>query len=129
VEEAFKKDDESTDGTGQARNAARDSMMLQAPLHRVKSAARNEIKLRIRNLSAGGLMADCNEPLAGGEEVVLDVRNIGEITGRVAWCHEGRVGVAFDAPIDPHQARNPVAASKRQAAPSNRPRRPGLKIS
>lgn len=129
MEEAFKSNEDNAESHEKGRNTARDSMLIQAPLHRVEAAARGEIKLRIRNLSAGGLMADCSEPLAGGEQVVLDVRNIGEITGRVVWCKGGHVGVAFDAPIDPHQARKPVAAPKPATAPASRPRRPGLKIS
>jgi hypothetical protein len=129
VEEAFNSGDDNAEAAAKARNAARDSMMLQARLHRVESTARGEITLRIRNLSSGGLMADCTEPLTAGEQVVLDVRGIGEITGRVAWSHDGHIGVAFDTPIDPRQARKTVVVPKRPGAPVVKSRRPGLKIS
>ena len=109
--EAFDTSEETAEAAAKARNAARDSMMLQAPLHRVGSAAQGAVTLRIRNLSAGGLMADCGEPLVSGEQVVMDLRGIGEVTGSVAWSHDGRVGISFDSPIDPRQARKPVAAA------------------
>ena len=128
MEEAFNTSDDTAEAMAKERNAARDSMLLQASLHRVDAPGLKPITLRIRNLSAGGLMADCSEPLTSDEHVVLELRGIGEITGQVAWCRGGRVGIAFDSPIDPRQARKPVAAPKRQSTPVTRPRRPGLKI-
>jgi hypothetical protein len=129
VEEAFDTSEDSAEAAAKARNAARDSMLLQAPLHRVNSPARHPVTLRIRNLSAGGMMAECSEPIATGEQVVLELRGIGEVTGNVAWCHNGRVGISFDTPIDPRLTRKPVAAPKRAATPGYAPGRRSLKIS
>jgi hypothetical protein len=129
VEEAFDTSDSNSEAAASARNAARDSMLLQAPLHRVSSPAHAAVILRIRNLSAGGLMAECTEPLASGEQVVLGLRGIGEVPGRVAWSHDGRVGISFDTPIDPRLTRKPVATPKRAGTMAGyAPGRRSLKI-
>jgi hypothetical protein len=128
VEEAFDTSEDSAEAAAKARNAARDSMLLQAPLRRVNSPAHRPVTLRIRNLSAGGMMAECSEPIATAEQVVMDLRGVGEVTGTVAWCHDGRVGISFDTPIDPRLTRKPIAAPKRVVTPSYLARRPGLKI-
>jgi hypothetical protein len=130
VEEAFDTSEDSAEADAKARNAARDSMMLQAPLRRVNSPVHRPVTLRIRNLSAGGMMAECSEPLGTGEQVVMELRGIGEVTGRVAWCHNGRTGISFDTPIDPRLTRKPVAVPKRPATtPGYAPGRRSLKIS
>jgi hypothetical protein len=129
VEEAFDTSEESAEAAAKARNAARDSMLLSAPLRRVNAPVRHPVTLRIRNLSAGGMMAECSEPVATGEQVVLELRGIGEVTGSVAWCHDGRIGISFDTPIDPRLTRKPVTAPKRTAVPGYAPGRRSLKIS
>jgi hypothetical protein len=128
VEEAFDTNEDNAEAAAKARNAARDSMLLQAPLRRVNSPVHHPVTLRIRNLSAGGMMAECSEPLAAGEPVVMDLRGIGEVPGRVAWCHDGRVGISFDTPIDPRLTRKPVATPKPPVLPSYAPGRRSLKI-
>jgi hypothetical protein len=50
-------------------------------------------------------MIDAAVDLAPGAEVLAELRGIGEVTGRIAWCSAGRAGVAFDEPIDPRLAR------------------------
>jgi hypothetical protein len=90
------------------------------------------LPLRIRNLSAGGLMADCTLALQQGQAVEFDIRNIGIVPGRIAWADGQRIGVAFDLAIDPQLARKPVgtkASDSRLVPPTNlRVRRPGLRI-
>lgn len=88
----------------------RDSLFLVAQF-RQRAQRRNVRQVRIRNLSAGGLMAEIAEPLSLGEAVEFEVRGIGWIPGRVAWRVAGRIGVAFDHPIDPVLARKPVGRS------------------
>ncbi|MBC7985425.1 MAG: PilZ domain-containing protein [Sphingomonadaceae bacterium] len=68
--------------------------------------------MRVRNLSAGGLMADCKARVRIDDEVEIELRGIDELTGRVVWAHGGQVGVAFDEPIDPRDARKPVRAGR-----------------
>ena len=112
------------------RGDARDSMFLQAPM-RVTGEA-HAVQLRVRNLSAGGLMADCGLSLATGQAVEFEIRNIGTVPGRIAWADGQRIGVAFDTPIDPQLARKPVgtkAAEGMLVRPLTlKPRRPGLRL-
>lgn len=99
--------DSSADDGAHKRNQNRDSLFLVAQFR--LSAQRDVVRqVRIRNLSAGGLMAEIADPIAQGASVEFDVRGIGWVPGRVAWSVAGRIGVAFDHPIDPVLARKPV---------------------
>ncbi len=69
-------------------------------------------KARVRNLSATGLMADCEAALTKGQKVQMDLRGVGRVEGEIVWSREGRVGVSFDGEIDPMLVRRPVNASK-----------------
>ena len=88
------------------RNEARDSLFLMADM-RVPGSP-DVIQVRVRNLSAGGLMAEFPSGLDQGTPVEFDVRGIGWVPGRVAWSAAGRIGVAFDRQINPMMARKPV---------------------
>ncbi len=88
------------------RGMNRDSLLLKAILRFASSKVENEV--RIRNLSAGGLMAEAPLRVARGERVEINLRSMGWITGHVAWVTEGRVGIAFDHPINPMDVRKPV---------------------
>lgn len=100
--------DPATLMSGQGRSASRDSLLLTARLKIGDHAG----EVRIRNLSAGGLMAEYAKPVSLGERLEIDVRGIGTVPGRIAWATDGRVGIAFDAPIDPKLARKPVSTRK-----------------
>ncbi|QKR99558.1 PilZ domain-containing protein [Sphingomonas sp. CL5.1] len=85
------------DGQGRGR----ESVSFNARL-RVGDAKR-AAKVRIRNVSPGGLMAEVPRPLAPDAAVEIELAGIGWVAGRVAWQIEGRVGVAFDSEIDPRR--------------------------
>jgi hypothetical protein len=129
VEESFVPDQEDRTSRHQ-RGDSRDSMFLQAMMQ--VAGENHSIQVRIRNLSAGGLMGDCSLPLPQGQEVSFEIRNIGTVPGRIAWADGQRIGVAFDMAIDPQLARKPVGTkasdSRLVPPPSNRARRPGLRI-
>lgn len=114
------------------RGATRDSMLLQATMHHSREAA--SFSLRVRNLSAGGLMGECSCPFDRGDEVAVELRGLGLVPGRIAWRTEDRIGVAFDQPIDPMLARKPVTARRpadriyARSAIESQARRPGLRI-
>lgn len=91
------------------RGANRDSLLLKAVLRFANISDDREV--RIRNLSAGGLMAEAPLRVARGEPVEIHLRSIGWISGHVAWVTEGRIGIAFDHPINPMDARKPVGNS------------------
>ncbi len=99
-------------GAGQ-RAGPRDSMLLMADLRSLGDPAGTPpMQIRVRNLSAGGLMAEI--PSAGscaGERVEVDLRGVGPITGIIAWAGNGRFGMSFDRQIDPKATRRPRAAA------------------
>lgn len=88
------------------RNEARDSLFLMADM-RIPGSP-DSVQVRVRNLSAGGLMAEYPNGLDQGMVVEFEVRGIGWVEGKVAWSAAGRIGVAFDRQIDPMMARKPV---------------------
>ncbi len=88
------------------RGMDRDSLFLKAVLK--FASIEGEIDVRIKNLSAGGLMAETPIRVVRGEKVEINLRNVGWISGNVAWITEGRMGIAFDHPIDPMVVRKPV---------------------
>ena len=92
----------------------RDSLFLLANL-RLKGDA-DAVAVRVRNLSAGGLMAELPVPLDGDVAIEIEVRGLGWVPGRIAWQTEGRVGISFDKPIDPRKARKPVSGTPKQSA-------------
>lgn len=104
----------------------RDSMFLLATLRRPNGP---DIPIKVRNLSPGGMMAEVALSMARGEPIEAELRGIGPIGGHVAWVAGGRIGVAFDRPVDPRLARKPVGtAPQPQLVKVNRQTwRPGLR--
>ena len=51
---------------------------------------------RIRNISAGGAMLECERGLAPGARVKLEMIGHGTATGEVRWSDDNRIGVRFD---------------------------------
>jgi hypothetical protein len=111
---------------GHLRTTPRDSMFLLASLRRANGT---EVPVKVRNLSAGGLMAECPVSLIRDEELEADLRGIGPVPARVAWTAGGRIGLAFAQPIDPKLARKPVSGGPQpQLVKASRSMwRPGLK--
>ncbi|MES2753463.1 MAG: PilZ domain-containing protein [Pseudomonadota bacterium] len=95
------------DDAAHQRGEVRDSLFLAA--HLTVSGEATE-QVRVRNLSAGGMMAEYAAPVEIGTKVAVELRGIGAIAGRIAWATDGRIGIAFDQHIDPMRARKPVAA-------------------
>jgi len=92
----------------------RHSVMMQATLSCDGAAA----SARIRNISRGGMMAECRLRGQPGQRVAVLMRGLGEIAGAVTWAVEDRIGVMFDQPIDPEAVlRRPVTADDRMQAP------------
>lgn len=102
------------------RQDTRDSLFLTAECRLAGSSQPGEM-VRVRNLSAGGLMAEYPAGLPYGERVEFDVRGIGWVPGQVAWSAAGRIGVAFDRQIDPMLARKPVGGSGGHPSKSAKP--------
>ena len=85
------------------RHILRDSLFVMASL-RLHGIAR-EVRVKVRNLSAGGLMAEGQVRVTPGAQLAIEIRNIGWVNGVVAWVQENRFGIAFAQEIDPKLAR------------------------
>jgi hypothetical protein len=85
------------------RQKSRESIFFGANLLIKRTG--EEMPVRVRNISPGGMMIDCTLGANIGDEVVADIKNIGKIIGRVAWSVAPRMGIAFDHEIDPTWAR------------------------
>lgn len=69
-------------------------------------------RVRIRNLSQGGMLVETPLPATVEECLTVHLPNIGPVTGRVAWTALNKFGVAFDNLVDPHQVRRKVPVVK-----------------
>ena len=88
----------------ETRSVSRDSLFLLANV-RVENDA-DLFRVRVRNLSDGGMMAEGNLKVQRGNRVEIELRNIGRVGGSVAWVQDQRFGIAFDQEIDSQEARH-----------------------
>lgn len=100
--------DEAIAGAAHTRDTARDSMFLQAILRPMSGGMSPAFSVRVRNLSAGGMMAEADVEVAIDDRITVELRNIGQVEGKIAWVRDGRFGVMFDVPVDPKLARKPA---------------------
>lgn len=99
-----------------SRAADRDSLFMQA---RVAIAGHAEpVQVRVRNLSAGGMLAESSVSVAQGMTVEVDLRNIGPVPGRIVWTGDKKFGIAFDRAINPQSVRRDVAPQKEEVPPT-----------
>lgn len=90
----------------ETRSVARDSLFLLADI-RVEQSA-EAYRVRVRNLSDGGMMGEGNLRVQRGHRLTIELRNIGSVGGTVAWVQDDRFGIAFDEEVDSQQARRPL---------------------
>jgi hypothetical protein len=89
------------------RHLNRDSLFLMADMR--VDGEDGEHRIKVRNLSAGGMMGEGRVRVARGNLVNVNIRNLGWVEGTVAWVQDDRFGVAFIEEIDPKMARAPLA--------------------
>ncbi len=94
----------------ETRSVSRDSLFLLAEV-RVEQNSETH-KVRVRNLSDGGMMGEGNLRVMRGHRLAIQLRNVGLIAGTVAWVQDNRFGVAFDEEIDSQLARRPLQADE-----------------
>lgn len=97
------------------RQVGRDSLFLMADL-RVAGAG-DEHRVKVRNLSGGGMMAEGHVKVTRGANLEINLRNIGWVGGVVAWIQENRFGIAFTEDIDPKIAREPIGSKQDSSTP------------
>lgn len=90
----------------ETRSVARDSLFLLAEI-RIEQAPETH-RVRVRNLSDGGMMAEAALHVRRGHRLTIELRNIGVVGGSVAWVQDNRFGIAFDEEIDSQLARRPL---------------------
>jgi hypothetical protein len=90
------------------RQVNRDSLFLLAQLRVDGQDGVHRVK--VRNLSAGGMMAEGEAKVMRGARVLVELRNIGWVEGSVAWKQGNRFGIAFADEIDPVVVRGAAGA-------------------
>lgn len=90
----------------ETRSVARDSLFLLADI-RVEQSV-DVHRVRVRNLSDGGMMGEGQLRVQRGHRLTIELRNIGVVGGSVAWVQDNRFGIAFDEEIDSQKARRPL---------------------
>ena len=90
---------------GDNRHITRDSLFILADLR--LEGQTGEYRVKVRNLSAGGMMGEGDLIISSGDRIKVNLRNVGWIDGLVAWVQENRFGVAFVSDIDPKVVRAP----------------------
>lgn len=98
----------------ETRSVSRDSLFLLANV-RVEQKG-EQSRVRVRNLSDGGMMGEGAMQITRGNRVEIELRNIGTVMGTVAWVQDQRFGVAFDEEINSAAARAPSGTSGQDAA-------------
>jgi hypothetical protein len=90
------------------RQLSRDSLFLMAKLTVGGDVTGHEYRVKVRNLSSGGMMAEGEVKVARGALINIELRNIGWVEGSVAWKAGNRFGIAFLEEIDPKHARGNI---------------------
>jgi hypothetical protein len=87
---------------------------------------RYAVEIRIRNVSTCGFMAECDERVAIGSDVSLDIPGVGPIQAQVRWQIGSRMGGMFFDPISLRQctwtATRAEAAREESAGATAAPR-------
>lgn len=112
--EARKETGASSMDSNDNRHIARDSLFLMADLR--VDGLEGEHRIKVRNLSAGGMMGEGAVRVMRGAVVEVNIRNIGWVEGSIAWVQSNRFGVAFRDEIDPKVARAPVGQNSDDGA-------------
>ncbi len=97
------------------RQITRDSLFVMADLR--IDGIEGDHRIRVRNLSAGGLMAEGGPAVLRGQMAWVNVRNVGWVEGSVAWVQDSRFGIAFREDIDPLVARAPTTGGSSEGTP------------
>jgi hypothetical protein len=99
-----------------------DRVMPTLRVAKLLSVAGDQL-IRIRNLSAGGLMADCSRCPPVGTEVRIEF-NTQAIAATVVWIRDGLIGLKFDQSLDLGEL-----LAGRKPRHGFRPRPPRLEVS
>lgn len=91
-------------------------LLLMLPVAKLTSEYRQDL-CRIRNISAGGLMAEVTTQPAVGTRFFIELSSDQRIPGEVVWTRGNSIGVKFDHDVDLRELlaeRRPVAGYTRR---------------
>ena len=57
-------------------------------------------EIRLRNISAMGSLVECDEPVAPGMSITIDIVGVGPVVGTVRWAQSGKFGIQFNEQFD-----------------------------
>lgn len=103
----------------ESRQIARDSLFVMADMR--LEGVDGEHRIKVRNLSPGGMMGEGSVRVSRGDKVWVNVRNSGWTEGMIAWIQENRFGVAFQEEIDAKAARLASAQANQSFVPRPAP--------
>ena len=92
------------------RQLSRDSLFLMAELR--VPGQEGLARVKVRNLSASGMMAEGAVRAVRGTLIEVNIRNVGWVEGAIAWVQGDRCGIAFSEDIDPMIARAPIVVGE-----------------
>ena len=89
------------------------------------------LAVRLRNISEGGAMIECDRELATATPVSLDLDDAGKLDAEVRWSARGQVGMRFAAPFTLSRLarRAGLRAAPKVAAPAYRDPSPAAPVS
>lgn len=97
-------------GESENRQIVRDSLFVMARMR--LNGSTDEHRVRVRNLSPGGMMAEASVGVVPGLPLEIEIRNVGWVEGSVAWVQDNRFGIAFCHEIDPQIVRGPGGSAE-----------------
>ena len=57
-------------------------------------------EIRLRNISAMGALVECDQPVAPGMSITIDIVGVGPVVGAVRWAQTGKFGIQFNEQFD-----------------------------
>ena len=99
------KAEEARELANSSRVEAEGYQCIREPRHRLMRraiAAVNGVttEIRLRNISAMGALVECDEIVAPGQTLTIDIVGVGPVVGTVRWSHAGKFGVQFTENFD-----------------------------
>jgi diguanylate cyclase (GGDEF)-like protein len=78
---------------------------IREPRHRLMRRAIAGIngtstEIRLRNISAMGALVECDQTVAPGQTLTIDIVGVGPVVGTVRWSQAGKFGVQFSEHFD-----------------------------
>ncbi|MFL6858397.1 MAG: EAL domain-containing protein [Allosphingosinicella sp.] len=92
--------DEAAALAAESRRPSEAAAFSRPPRHRILRSGGllwdgHRLAVRLRNISAGGAMVECDRAIAAGTPVELDLDEAGTLPAEVRWSGRGEVGMRF----------------------------------